>query len=84
MKTIVVEYDDVIPERIGRSLSDTETTLAIGNRRFPASLTDKQTLLVALAVSDAIAAANHAWRGDIVTALRKLDAKEKARENATT
>ncbi|MFI6889155.1 hypothetical protein [Streptosporangium canum] len=84
MKTITVEYDDVTPERISRSLTDTETTLAIGNRRFPVLLTDRLALMEALGISDALRAANDAWRAHIVAALRKLDADEVARENATT
>ncbi|WP_440063858.1 hypothetical protein [Streptosporangium sp. OZ121] len=84
MKSITVEYDDVTPERIGRSLTDTETTLSIGNRRLPALLTDRASLLEALSISDVLRAANDAWRANIVGALRALDAAEAARENATT
>ncbi|MEU7891739.1 hypothetical protein AB0B45_02615 [Nonomuraea sp. NPDC049152] len=83
MKTITVEYDDVTPATIEQRLTDNETTLAIGNRRYPVALTDRNGLLEALHIADKLAASVVAWRGDIVAALQKLDADQRARENAT-
>ncbi|MEV1170155.1 hypothetical protein [Nonomuraea sp. NPDC049784] len=83
MKTITVEYDDVTPATIEQRLSNGETTLSIGNRRYPAALNDRNGLLEALRIADKLSASVVAWRGDIVAALQKLDADERARENAT-
>ncbi|GAA5046284.1 hypothetical protein HNP84_010280 [Thermocatellispora tengchongensis] len=84
MKTITVDYDDVVPATIEHRLTDKETVLAIGNRRLPAELTDRQRLLEALQIADRLSNCVVAWRGDIVAALHRLDADERARENATT
>ncbi|WP_424533692.1 hypothetical protein ACOZ38_25485 [Sphaerisporangium viridialbum] len=84
MKTITVEYDEVTPATVENRLSRDEAVLSIGNRRYPATLTDRQALMQALSVADAIARSNIAWRGDIVAALQKLDAEDRARETATT
>ncbi|WP_433355522.1 hypothetical protein ACQP25_16960 [Microtetraspora malaysiensis] len=83
MKTITVDYDDVTPATIEHRLTDKETVLAIGNRRLPAELTDRQRLQEALQIADRLSASVVAWRGDIVAALQKLDAAEYIRENAT-
>ncbi|WP_433426260.1 hypothetical protein ACQP1V_43135 (plasmid) [Microtetraspora malaysiensis] len=84
MKTITVEYDDVTPNTIEHRQTNKESVLAIGNRRLPAALTDKQGLLDALAVSDRIAQENRAWRASIVAALNNLVADEMSREHAAT
>ncbi|WP_345486048.1 hypothetical protein, partial [Planotetraspora phitsanulokensis] len=78
------DLDDVTPNTIEHRPTREETVLAIGNRRYPATLTDRASLLDALNVSDAIAHANHAWRASLVAALQKLDAEDFARETATT
>ncbi|MFG3438375.1 hypothetical protein ACGF0J_14120 [Nonomuraea sp. NPDC047897] len=83
MKTITVDYDDVLPSTIEHRLTSGEATLAIGNRRYPVTLTDRAALLEALHIADRLSASVVAWRGDIVGALQKLDADERARENAT-
>lgn len=83
MKSITVEYDDVTPATIEHRLTEKETVLAIGNRRYPVALNDRVSLHEALQVADRLSAAAVAWRGDIVAALNKLAADEYARENAT-
>ncbi|MEV4472855.1 hypothetical protein [Nonomuraea sp. NPDC049504] len=84
MKSITVEYDDVTPATIEHRLAAQETVLAMGNRRYPAALTDRAALMEALQIADRLSAAVVGWRGDIVGALQKLDADERARENAAT
>ncbi|NRQ31331.1 hypothetical protein HII36_05690 [Nonomuraea sp. NN258] len=84
MKTITVEYDDVTGATIEHRLTDQETVLAIGNRRYPVALTDRARLLEALHIADKLSASVVGWRGDIVAALQKLDNEQYARENATT
>ncbi|MGI5281707.1 hypothetical protein ACQEVF_59200 [Nonomuraea polychroma] len=83
MKTITVDYDDVTPATVENRLSNGEATLAIGNRRYPAALNDRAALMEALQIADRLSASVVAWRGDIVGALQRLDADERARENST-
>ncbi|GAA4946360.1 ABC-type amino acid transport substrate-binding protein [Nonomuraea thailandensis] len=82
MKSITVEYDDVTPATVEHRLTDQETVLAMGNRRYPAALNDRAALLEALQIADKLSGAVVGWRGDIVASLQKLDNERYARENA--